>query len=339
MSRQCRVTNFRLPQIATQIEGMARPIRIEYAGASYHVMARGNERRAIYRGEADRGLFLETLGEMVERFGVKLHAYVLMPNHFHLLLTTPEGNLSRSVGWLQTTYTIRFNCKHHRVGHLFQGRYKAQIVDTDGYAQILVPYVHLNPIRRRTQEGIQVGRDPQVLQEYRWSSHLDYCGKGNQPLVKLDWGWLKYWGRSLQQARRFYRQEIRRMVREGTVEDPWENLTGQLILGGEEFMETIAKLVTGKKRGTEQQWGEHHDLQRRQQVVKKWVEQENDWRWQIWLRIKLGRERPIDIAREMDYRDGGSVLQVIKRLEKKESNRLKLQKYKQGLSRIDGLLP
>jgi len=99
---------------------MARPIRVEYANAVYHVTARGNERKAIYRDDADRQRFLETVEQTVERFAVVIHAYCLMPNHYHLLMQTPRANLSAAAGWLQTTYSVRFNRRHRRSGHLFQ---------------------------------------------------------------------------------------------------------------------------------------------------------------------------------------------------------------------------
>ena len=102
---------------------MARPLRVEFPDAAYHVMARGNERRSVFRDDVDRRRFLATLGELVERFGVRVHAYCLMPNHYHLLLDTPQANLSQAIGWLQVTYTVRFNCRHRRSGHLFQGRF------------------------------------------------------------------------------------------------------------------------------------------------------------------------------------------------------------------------
>jgi len=124
---------------------MARPVRVEFAGAVYHVTARGNERRSTFRDDKDRERFVETLAEMVERFEVRVHAYCLMPNHYHLVVGTPLGNLSQAVGWLQVTYTVRFNRRWRRSGHLFQGRFKAQLVE----------YVHLNPVRpRRKGEAI-----------------------------------------------------------------------------------------------------------------------------------------------------------------------------------------
>src|SRR5437667_6778181 len=126
---------------------MARPLRIERPGGRYHVTARGNEQRAIYRDEKDRFHFLELLAESRERFGAKIHSYVLMDNHFHLLLETPEANLSRTMQWLGVSYSVWFNLRHKRAGHLFQGRFKAVVVEDDAGWQEVARYVHLNPVR------------------------------------------------------------------------------------------------------------------------------------------------------------------------------------------------
>jgi REP-associated tyrosine transposase len=158
---------------------MARPIRIEFENAVYHVTARGNERRDIYRDDKDRARFLETLGETVERFGVVVHAYCLMPNHYHLLYQTPLANLSDSAGWLQATYAVRFNRRHGRSGHLFQGRFKAHLVEADSYARQLIKYIHLNPVRPKDKRRpIPVNRRGEQS-HYRWSSHRVYAGLGN----------------------------------------------------------------------------------------------------------------------------------------------------------------
>ncbi|GEM_PF-6648869 len=122
---------------AGQLDGVARKPRLEWEGACYHIMARGNARARIFEGEEDYLLFVETLEEGLARFGVELHAWVLMPNHYHLAASTPRGNLSRWMAWQQTTYTARYNRRHRRVGHLFQGRYRAEVVDADGYARHL----------------------------------------------------------------------------------------------------------------------------------------------------------------------------------------------------------
>ena len=126
---------------------MARPIRIEYPGAFYHVISRGNERRAVFRGDNDYELFLNTLGEASDRFDVLIHAYCLMPNHLHLLIQTKDSNLSQFMKRLLGVYTIRFNRRHKRYGHLFQGRYKAYLLDQDSYFLELSRYIHLNPVK------------------------------------------------------------------------------------------------------------------------------------------------------------------------------------------------
>src|SRR5258708_28566693 len=132
---------------------MARPIRVEFPGAVYHVTARGNERRRTFRDDADRRQFLATLGQAAAENGLRVHGFCLMPNHYHLLVETPRGNLSRAIGWLQTTYTIRFNHRHRRSGHLFQGRFKAHLVEADSYSMELLRYVHLNPVRPRDKSA------------------------------------------------------------------------------------------------------------------------------------------------------------------------------------------
>ena len=151
---------------------MARKIRIEYPGAVYHVMARGNNRQKIFKTDKDRERFLATLAEVCEQTGWIIHAYVLMDNHYHLLLETPEANLVVGMKWFQGTYTQRFNSANRRRGHLYQGRYKALIIDPacDGYFSTVSTYIHLNPFRAKL-----AGPDrAQALDKYVWSSYPHY---------------------------------------------------------------------------------------------------------------------------------------------------------------------
>ena len=145
---------------------MARPWRIEYKGALYHVFSRGNNRQDIFICDDDRNLFLDTIGQMSERFDIDILAYVLMNTHYHLLLRTPEGNLSRSMQWLGTAYTRRFNLSHAQSGHLFQGRYKSILVENDAYPMQLSFYIHKNPLR--------AGMVKRLI-DYRWSSYRAYA--------------------------------------------------------------------------------------------------------------------------------------------------------------------
>ena len=149
---------------------MARKPRVEYAGAFYHVICRGNQRQAIFRNEADRKCYLERLEQYRERYGFKVYGYVLMSNHVHLLIETGQVPLSRIMQGLQLRYTGYFNRKYNKVGHLFQGRYKAILCDRGAYLLELVRYLHLNPQRMRS--AIEAGT-------YRWSSHGAYLGRNN----------------------------------------------------------------------------------------------------------------------------------------------------------------
>lgn len=146
---------------------MAHPLRIVFPGAIYHVTSRGNARAAIFHDDAGRDLFLGALGEVVTRFGWLLHAYCLMDNHYHLLIETSEGNLSPGMRQLNGVYTQRFNRRHARAGHVFQGRFKAILVERESYLLELARYIVLNPVR--TKKVKHQGR-------YPWSSYAATAG-------------------------------------------------------------------------------------------------------------------------------------------------------------------
>lgn len=157
---------------------MPRQLRIEFAGAMYHVMARGDRREAIVLDDEDRRTFVRTLGEASERAGFRVHAYVLMSNHYHLLIETPEPNLSRGMGWLQNAYTRRVNTRHKLWGHVFGGRYKSIVVEPGNCFWALMDYIHLNPVRARmVSEG-------DGLEAFPWSSLSTYVAS---PSARPDW--------------------------------------------------------------------------------------------------------------------------------------------------------
>src|SRR5688572_9758722 len=237
---------------------MARPLRIERAGAWHHLTARGNERQAIFKDRGDYQHFCELLAEAVERFRWRLHAYVLMPNHFHLMVETTEANLSRSMQWLGVSYTVWFNRRHQRAGHLFQGRFKSIIVDPAGWAVELSRYVHLNPVRTQAlglskAERAQsrtvalppadrqtVRRRLETLREFRWSSYPAYVGQSRAP-AWLSWeAILERMGQgSLTVRQRHYREYVEAAAREGLPSTPWEQLRGRLVLGSDKFIRKI----------------------------------------------------------------------------------------------------
>jgi putative transposase len=291
---------------------MARPIRVEFAGAAYHVMARGNERRAIFVDDQDRRRFLETVGEMVERFGVRVHAYCLMLNHYHLLLETPDANLSRTVGWLQVTYTVRFNRRHRRSGHLFQGRFKAQVVEADTYAQGLVMYVHLNPVRSRRKGQPLAAERAGELRQYRWSSHRAYAGWAKAP-EWLSGQWLRYWGTGAAAHAAYRRQMAQAFGR--TAPSPWDELRSGLVLGSDQLWRRVTRVLSGRRGQDEERWQHRVGLAERRPRLRQALEAEPDWRVRMWARVRLGGERGVDVAREHGYRDGSGVTQAIKRLE------------------------
>ena len=206
---------------------MSRAWRIAYPGALYHILSRGNERREIFIGDYDRQLFLDTLGEISDRFEVDICAYVLMGNHYHLLLRTRQSNLSKAMQWLGVTYTNRFNPRHGRSGHLFQGRFKSMLVQNDAYLLQLSYYIHRNPLRAGLVKR---------LAAYRWSSYLAYAyGKRPPPWLhlKLILSQLKNTADPYQA----YRENAQNYSKEeGKL---WEDLRHGFILGSERFVKTI----------------------------------------------------------------------------------------------------
>ena len=163
---------------------MARKLRVEYPGAIYHVLNRGDRREEIFRDDQDRQRFLETLGETCAKTGWQVHALCLMPTHFHLVIETPQANLVVGMKWFLGTYTNRFNRRHRVFGHLFSGRYKSLVVDGSGsgYLKTVCDYVHLNPARARLLTA------EQPLREFAWSSWPWYLQPPKQrpPWLRVD---------------------------------------------------------------------------------------------------------------------------------------------------------
>ena len=155
---------------------MARPLRIEYGGAIYHVTVRGNARQKIFRDDRDRRVLCARLKESVTSYGVRLYLYCLMDNHFHLVLETPRANLRRFMQSVLTGYAMSYNYRHRRCGHLTQGRYGARLVAGDEYLQKLSRYVHLNPVQLKNWRNRPLGERTSGLREYRWSSYRGYIG-------------------------------------------------------------------------------------------------------------------------------------------------------------------
>lgn len=208
---------------------MARPLRLEFAGALYHVTARGNARQRIYLDDADRHAFLELLGKEIAQQGWRCYAYCLMDNHYHLLIETPEPNLVAGMRRLNGVYTQAFNRHHRRVGHLYQGRYKAILVDKGAYLQELCRYVALNPVRAGAVKRVD---------QWRWSSYAATAGKTSPP------PWL-----AVNEVRALFggRAAYMRFVAAGVGQvSPWEKLRGQMYLGDEEFLKRMHRRLPSR---------------------------------------------------------------------------------------------
>jgi putative transposase len=219
---------------------MARQLRIEYPGAWYHVTSRGNERGEIYKDDKDRIRFLGALEESSERYKVEVHCYVLMSNHFHLLLRIRESNLSRFMQRFNTAYTTYYNLRHHRAGHLYQGRFKAIVVEADEYLKELSRYLHLNPVRLKKYKQLTIEEKARILKEFRWSSLRGYMGLGKRDEFVTYDEVLRYMGGDTKEGARRYGEFVISGIRKG-VKDPLGEAKAGAVLGTESFREWVRK--------------------------------------------------------------------------------------------------
>ncbi|MEA3332287.1 MAG: transposase [Pseudomonadota bacterium] len=218
---------------------MARPLRIEYPGAYYHVTSRGNERKDIFWSSQDRRKFLSYLESAVVRYGATIHAWTLMSNHYHLLIETPSGNLSQIMRHINGAYTTYFNVKQQRSGHLFQGRYKAILIDADNYATELSRYIHLNPVRAGIVDKPE---------DYPWSSYKSYIGREKTPEWQKTEFILGYFnGHSSGEAKIKYMNFVEDLLGKEYV-SPMKATIASTILGNENFTRRISRMYLGVNR-------------------------------------------------------------------------------------------
>lgn len=214
---------------------MSRPLRIEFSGALYHVTARGDRREAIYEDDGDRLMFLAILEGVITRFNWICHAWCLMDNHYHLLIATPDANLSKGMRQLNGVYTQSSNRRHGRVGHLFQGRFKAILVDSDAYLLELTRYIVLNPVRANSV---------QTPADWPWSSYRACVGLAPAlPWMATD-GLLALFGQPRKKAQARYAEFVAHGI---NATSPWLNLKGQVFLGDEPFVQRMHALTDSNK--------------------------------------------------------------------------------------------
>jgi REP element-mobilizing transposase RayT len=214
---------------------MARPLRIEYAGAVYHVTSRGNARRPIFKDDKDRESFLNTLKRVNDRYHWLCHAYCLMNNHYHLVVETPEGNLSKGMRQLNGVYTQSYNRRHRRVGHIFQGRYKAILVQKESHLLEVCRYVVLNPVRAKAVERPE---------GWEWSSYAGTVGlEKPHPCLTREWI-LGQLGKKREEAEKRYREFVKAGLEAGSI---WTKVKAQALLGEEDFVIRLMAYVRGQE--------------------------------------------------------------------------------------------
>jgi REP element-mobilizing transposase RayT len=223
---------------------MSRPLRIQFPGAYYHVTCRGNDRKNIFLDQEDRKAFLEKLSLSLSIYQVSLLAYVLMSNHFHLLIVTPQGNLSEFMRHFNISYTSAFNRRHRRAGHLYQGRYKAFLIDKDNYLLEVSRYIHLNPIRVSSFSRKEAGEKWKELLQYPDSSFLEYFKVGKRR-DDVDYKTiLNYNGGDNKKGRGEYRKFVQAGILKET-KNPLLLGKGTGIIGERDFIKWVKKKFSG----------------------------------------------------------------------------------------------
>jgi putative transposase len=213
---------------------MTRPLRIQYPNAVYHVTCRGNERQDIFKDDEDRKRFLQILVQSINIYSVKLYSYVMMSNHFHLLLETPKANLSEFMRKFNITYTGYFNRHHDRVGHLYQGRYKSVLVDKNEYLSVLSRYIHLNPVKIKAMKKLSEPERIKNLMRYKWSSLPGFLSSRRKEWY-IDYSMvLGEYGGDTYRGRKEYKKRIyAEITSESGIK---EGMISQSVLGGEAFI-------------------------------------------------------------------------------------------------------
>ena len=240
---------------------MARPLRIEYAGACYHVINRGNQRLVVYRDDYDYEVFLEKLHYFSELFRVQVCSYCLMPNHFHLYLKTPQANLSKFMQSFLTSFTIVVNRRHNISGHLFQGRFKSFLVEDEAYGSRVSRYIHLNPIRVRSAQNKDALALRSEIREFAWSSYGRIIGLRPCPRWLNRKGILCRWGTKLRDQQKSYSEYVETGILRN-IDDTLEMEAVHSVLGTDRFVDTIRRGLTNisEKVNIRREAGQHSAL-------------------------------------------------------------------------------
>jgi len=321
---------------------MARPLRIEQAGMWYHVMNRGNAKETIYHDEIDYATFYKILGDSCLKFNVEIHAYVLMPNHFHLYLKTNEANLSDFMLRLSTAYSVWYNWRHLHSGHVFQGRYKAPVVESSRYGLAVSRYLHLNPIRTQPMVGNPIEVLQKYLCNYTWSSYRALIGLDKPESWLIIKDTLDQFGKT----RKMQHINYGTYVEEGLsseIENPFEHVIAQSVLGSKEYLEKISRKLQSEGIGDKQATGAKNTVTAVEfstiletvsatyaipiEEIQKKRGTSEARQVTLWLAANYcrGKMTLVDIGREMGGITNSAILRAIKRLEAKAKHDRKIR--------------
>lgn len=338
---------------------MTRPLRIQYPDALYHVTCRGNERKEIFRNKEDQDVFLKLLARSLDIFNVHLLAYACMGNHFHLLACTPQGNLSEFMRHFNISYTGAFNRKYHRSGHLYQGRYKAFLIDADNYLLEVSRYIHLNPLRMKSKEPLEIRW--QNLWQNDSTSLPGYINQRKRKEFVNYRMVLDYFGGDARKSRNEYRKFIEEGLR-NDVSSPLEKGRGTGIIGNEDFIDKIKQLF-GKNEESKREQPALRELVKAytpDDLIAKYAHLMNVKREDLTTKGRQSVERAMlmellyrfcgitqpEIGKLMGGIDYSAVSQSRKRLQLKMKNEPEwgkkfeqIQSKLRQMSRVNGLLP
>ncbi len=280
---------------------MARPLRIQYPGAVYHITCRGNARQDIYKDKKDRKAFLEILTNSQKIYSITIYSYVLMNNHYHLLIETPKGNISDYMRHLNMRYTSHYNRRHKKPGHLFQGRFKGILVDKDTYLTMLSRYIHLNPVKIKSMKRMPYKEKIQYLHKYKWSSLPGYINKRKkQEFVDYDLV-LEEYGGDNDEGRQAYGNMI--SIDVSYKMDVKDKIVGQSIIGKEDFVEKVLdkflKMVSDKRE--QPSLRELQGMKAKEEILRAVTEETGKGLEEI--KKKKGIER--SVLMDLLYRTGG----------------------------------
>lgn len=345
---------------------MARPLRLIVPGGWYHVVNRGQRRERIFLDDEDRRAFLRGVAELPERFQVEVHAFVLMENHYHLLLRPKAGNLSRAIQWLQLSYASRFNWAHRMSGHLFQGRFKSVLIQDSSKVAEVARYLHLNPVRiaglgltkadqqRAKVAGLPdpgaelVARRLQLLKSHFWSSWPVYAGQERPPeWLDTSFVWRANGGRSRREWMEAIREYTEEPIRQGNMESPWNGVVGGVVLGEAAY----AQELLGKAKAVPEEQTEARKLGRTGRMLwkelvsmaeaargVKWedlLERYGDWTRDavLYLAVRHGSYGLSEVYREIPGLKYQAAAQGVKRIVERRKSDPECEAFLRRLSR------